>query len=83
MSLNARPASPRLSQILMDGRPMPGIRDGDVLLEDCPYVGDGIVDAETLSRLSELDVVAVVEAICREDSNHQNIAQSEQQVVSL
>jgi len=62
---------------------MPGIRDGDVLLEGCPYVGDGIVEAEALSRLSELDIVAVVEAIRREGSDHQSIAQSEQQVVSL
>ena len=71
------PASPRLSQILLDGRPMPGIRDGDTLIEDCPNVGDA--DAENF-----LDVVAVVEAICRdsEASIDQNIAQSEQQVVS-
>jgi hypothetical protein len=71
----AAPASLRLSQILLDGRPMPGIRDGDTLLENCPSVGDA--DAEKL-----LDVVAVVEAICREASIDQNIAQSEEQVVS-
>ncbi len=82
-SLKACPASPKLSQILLDGRPMPGIRDGDVLLEAYPVVGDGIAEAETLSRLSELDVVAVNEAILREASINQDIALSEQQVVSL
>jgi hypothetical protein len=72
----AAPASPRLSQILLDGRPMPGIRDGDALIEEYPNVGNA--DAESL-----LDVVAVVEAICREASTDQNIAAAEQQVVSL
>jgi hypothetical protein len=52
-------------------------------LEAYPVVGDGIAEAETLSRLSELDVVAVNEAILREASINQDIALSEQQVVSL